>query len=156
MSIFKKRDIMGIYTIGFTKKTAETFFNILIDNNIDVLLDIRLNNTSQLASFAKYPDIEYFLRKLVKCNYIHDLKFSPEEKTLKAYKAKDIKWDTYVEQFQNTMKERKITEYINEKYMQYDGKNICLLCSEASYKECHRSIVSVYFKEAFNANVIHL
>ena len=147
---------MAIYTIGFTKKTAEKFFETIKDAKIDVVIDIRLNNTSQLASFAKFPDIQYFLKQLSNCGYIHDLKFAPGESTLKDYKSKKINWSGYVEQFEQTMQSRKIYEYIQKKYLNYKDKNICLLCSEANHIECHRSLVSEYFKKVFNANVINL
>lgn len=147
---------MAIYTIGFTKKTAEIFFETLKSNNIDVILDIRLNNTSQLASFAKYPDIKYFLDKLVSCDYIHDVNFAPEEKTLKDYKTKQINWNEYVEQFNKTMHDRNIRDYIVDKHTGLKNKNVCLLCSEAKHHECHRSLVSQYFKDIFNVDVVNL
>ncbi len=49
-----------IFTIGFTKKTAQAFFELLKNNKVNTVLDVRLNNTSQLAGFSKYPDIEFF------------------------------------------------------------------------------------------------
>lgn len=147
---------MPIYTIGFTKKTAKVFFETLKNNKIDVVLDIRLNNTSQLASFAKYPDIEYFLSQLVDCKYVHDLKFAPEERTLKEYKAKAIDWSEYVKQFEETMKGRNIDSYIQNNYFKYKDLNICLLCSEQKHTECHRSLVSQHFKDIFETNVINL
>lgn len=147
---------MAIYTIGFTKKTAEIFFETLKSNNVDVVLDIRLNNTSQLASFAKYPDIKYFLKKLVNCDYIHDVNFAPEEKTLKDYKCKQIDWSGYVEQFNNTMNTRNIKQHIVDKHFDFKNKNICLLCSESKHNECHRSLVSQYFKDVFGVSIVNL
>lgn len=75
-----------IYTIGFTQKDANYFFETLKPNDIGLVLDIRLNNSSQLSGFSKYPDIKYFLKKLCTIDYIHDTKFSPTESTLKRYK----------------------------------------------------------------------
>lgn len=136
-----------IYTIGFTKKTAESFFKILKENKIELVLDIRLNNTSQLAAFAKFPDIGYFLKQIGNIEYIHDIKFSPMEETLKRYKKKEINWDGYVTEFNYTMQERKITKYINENYRL--DKNICLLCSEPTANNCHRTLVADKFIEVF-------
>lgn len=78
----------NIYTIGFTKKSAEKFFGLLQKNGINILLDVRLNNTSQLAGFSKYPDIKYFLNQICNIQYISDTKFAPEEWILKDYKSK--------------------------------------------------------------------
>ncbi len=147
---------MAIYTIGFTKRTAENFFEAIQNANIDLVIDIRLNNTSQLASFAKFPDVQYFLKKLSNCEYVHDLKFAPSEATLKAFKSKKIEWNDYVKQFDETMKTRNIEEYIRSKYLNYKDKNICLLCSETKYKECHRSLMSEHFKSVFNLEIINL
>ena len=97
-----------IYTIGFTKKTAESFFNVLKENRVELVLDIRLNNTSQLSAFAKFSDIRYFLKVIGGIEYIHDTKFSPKETTLKRYKKKDIDWSHYVTEFNDTMDERDI------------------------------------------------
>ena len=96
----------NIYTIGFTKKDAKTFFELIKTNNITLVVDVRLNNTSQLAGFSKYPDIKYFLAKCAKCYYLSDKHFSPSETTLDDYIKKKINWDEYVKQFNETMDKR--------------------------------------------------
>lgn len=146
-----------IFTIGFTKKTAEKFFELLKSNNIDVLIDIRLNNTSQLAAFSKYPDIEYFLEKICNIKYIHDNNFAPEESTLQRYKKNEINWKEYVEEFETTMSRREISKYIKDKYLYLANKKICLLCSEPTADKCHRGLVSKEFVKCFNyLNIINL
>ena len=97
-----------IFTIGFTKKTAQYFFELLIKNNVSTVLDIRRNNTSQLSGFSKYPDIEFFLKELCSINYMSDIKFAPTEQILKDYKSKKITWDEYIIQFNKLMKASKI------------------------------------------------
>ena len=109
-------------------------------------MNIRLNNTSQLAGFSKFPDIKYFLKELCSIDYISDVKFAPTDQILKDYKAKRISWDEYVIQFNELMKLRKITEY----------DNICLLCSEEKPINCHRSLVAKYFSEVLGGNIINL
>lgn len=142
----------NVYTIGFTQKNAIKFFESLKENNIELVIDIRLNNTSQLAGFAKYPDIEFFLNKITNIRYIHDKNFAPEEYTLKRYKKGDIEWKEYVVEFEQTMLNRKILDHIKEQYDKED--NICLLCSENSHIKCHRSLVAEKFKDVFNDIVI--
>lgn len=145
-----------IYTIGFTKTTAESFFERLRRNKIDVLIDIRLNNRSQLAGFAKAPDIEWFLQELCGICYIHDDLLAPTEEILKDYQKKSINWDGYVALFHDLMQRRNIRRYIKNHYSETSEKNICLLCSEPTAEMCHRRLVAEYFSEVFGMNVQHL
>lgn len=139
-----------LFTIGFTKKTAKDFFETLYINKIDTLVDIRLNNTSQLAGFSKYPDIEFFLKKICNIKYVHDINFAPANETLESYKKKFINWNEYVIQFNNTMDERKISNYIKSNYTSINNETICLMCSEVKADNCHRSIVARYFSQVYN------
>lgn len=146
----------SIYTIGFTQKSAEEFFTLLKKNDVRMVVDIRLNNTSQLAAFSKYPDIEFFLNKLCNIEYCHEEAFAPEESTLKRYKKKEINWSQYVSEFNETMKKRNIRKYILNKY-EKTADNICLLCSEPTPAQCHRRLIAEIFLEIFpEAKIIHL
>ena len=146
-----------LYTIGFTKKNAKAFFELLSESKVNIVLDIRLNNTSQLAGFSKYPDIEYFLSHLCCIDYVHDISFTPERETLEAYKKNEINWVEYVKQFRATMDSRKILEYIKKNYEFINNKTVCLLCSELKADKCHRSLVAEYFTETYNdLKVVHL
>lgn len=136
------------------KKTAQCFFELLRKNNVSTVLDIRRNNTSQLAGFSKYPDIEFFLKELCSINYINDIKFAPTDQILKDYKSKKIIWNEYVIQFNRLMEVIKIKDYIKEEYRSYD--NICLLCSEEKPNKCHRSLVADYFSEVLGGEIINL
>lgn len=147
---------MKIYTIGFTKKTARKFFELLKNNGIDTLIDVRLNNTSQLAGFAKSPDIEYFLKEICDINYIHDSTFAPTDKLLKDYKNKSVSWEVYEQTFAEIMNLRQIEDYITNKYNFLEDQNICLLCSEDIAEKCHRRLVAQYFARLFKTSVNHL
>ena len=141
-----------LFTIGFTKKTAEEFFYYLKDSGVCTIIDIRLNNTSQLAGFSKYPDIEFFLNSICGIDYIHEPMFSPSEKTLKRNKKKEIDWNTYKKEFNQTMNERNISTLIKEKYLYLD--NVCLVCSEPTPDNCHRSIIAEKFRDIDNRIVV--
>lgn len=143
-----------IFTIGFTKKKAQVFFETLKKNKVSVIIDIRLNNTSQLAGFSKFPDIKYFLEEICAIGYISDAKFAPTAQILKEYKAQRISWSDYVLQFNELMDLRKINDYIKAKYDTYN--NICLLCSEEKPFNCHRFLVAKHFNEVLGGNIIHL
>ncbi len=145
-----------IFTIGFTKKTAQVFFGLLEKNKVNTILDIRLNNTSQLAGFSKFPDIKYFLDELCAIDYISDVKFAPTEQILKDFKAKKISWDDYVLKFNELMSIRNINEYIKKEYGNSAYGNICLLCSEEKPTNCHRSLVAKCFSKVLGGTIIHL
>jgi uncharacterized protein (DUF488 family) len=84
---------MKLYTIGFTKKSAEQFFSLLKKNNVKCVIDIRLNNKSQLAGFTKEEDLKYFLQAIAGIDYCHMLLFAPTDEILKKYQNKEISWD---------------------------------------------------------------
>lgn len=77
---------MDIYTIGFTQKNAETFFKFLKVSGVKTLIDVRLNNVSQLAGFAKKDDLKFFLKELCKAEYVHSPELAPTKDILNAYK----------------------------------------------------------------------
>ena len=137
-----------LFTMGFTKKTAENFFNLLEKNSVSTVVDVRLNNTSQLAAFTKFPDIVFFLNKISNINYVHDVNFAPTEKILSDYKKKIIDWRGYEEEFFKLMNERNISDYIKKNYS--DAENFCLLCTEPTPEKCHRRLVAEKFLEVFN------
>lgn len=147
---------MKIYTIGFTQKTAEHFFTLLLFNQVDVLIDVRLNNKSQLAGFAKYPDLGFFLDKIAQITYIHDPMLAPTELLLKSYRRKEITWEQYETEFERIMGDRKIDQYISDHYLTYENQRICLLCSEPTADQCHRRLIADHFSAQFHADIIHL
>lgn len=134
-----------LYTIGFTKKNAQAFFSKLQKAGVTKLIDIRLNNVSQLAGFAKRDDLIFFLRELCDCDYIHMPIFAPTKEILDAYKKKQIDWNEYVRRFSRLIKERTIEKKITAEEL----NNSCLLCSEPTPEQCHRRLVAEYFKEQF-------
>lgn len=145
-----------IFTIGFTQKSAEDFFSLLLQNKVDLLIDIRLNNTSQLSGFAKFPDIQFFLNNIGSINYIHDTVFSPTDILLKDYKSKKVTWNEYENIFENIMSKRDIDTYIQKNYSKFSNQNICLLCSEPTAKQCHRRLVAEHFREVLKSDIVHL
>ena len=144
----------AIYTIGFTRRTAEDFFETLEENNIDEVVDVRLHNNSQLASFTKFSDLEYFLRKILNADYRHDLQLAPSKQLFDGYKNKIFDWFDYECEFAKLMYERKIFEHISKNYSA--EKKYCLLCAELSPENCHRRLVAEKFAEVFDSKIIHL
>lgn len=146
---------MKLYTIGFTQKSAQEFFEKIKANNVELLLDVRLNNVSQLAGFAKNKDLEFFLKQICDCKYAHDVTFAPTKELLEDYRSKRTSWDEYEKIFNKIMSDRKIDSIFKNLYIQYN--RICLLCTEPTAEHCHRRLVAEYLKNRIeNIEIIHL
>jgi uncharacterized protein (DUF488 family) len=144
---------MKIFTIGFTKKSAETFFTRLKDAKVKRLIDIRLHNSSQLAGFTKKDDLEFFTRAICNIEYLHLPELAPTEEILDTYKkAKKPDWQQYERQFNALIKSRHIEKTSREVI---DGG--CLLCSEETPEHCHRRLVAEYLQKHWpNVQIEHL
>lgn len=137
---------MEIYTIGFTKKTAAEFFQALEHHKIERLIDVRVNNTSQLAGFAKRDDLAYFLGKLIGAEYLHEPLLAPTKQLLKAYRSGDVDWEAYEKAFLDLMAERNIDRAISK--VIFDKRSV-LLCSESTSERCHRRLVIEYLNDSW-------
>lgn len=146
---------MRLYTIGFTKKSAREFFELIKNNKIEIVLDIRLNNKSQLAGFTKGRDLSYFLAEICNCEYKHCLEFAPTKDILDGFKKGNISWDEYTEQYINLIYRRGDYKRFEEDYSKF--QNICLLCSESDAKNCHRRLAAeIITKENMNIYIRHI
>ena len=144
---------INVFTIGFTKKSAEVFFHKLIKAGVKRVIDIRLNNTSQLAGYTKKDDLGYFLRAIGGIEYLHMPDFAPTKEILDAYNKSKGNWFTYEEQFNALISERKIEEKLGPDLLD----QACLLCSEEKPMKCHRRLVAEYFqKKCGNVDIHHL
>lgn len=144
---------INLFTIGFTKKSAETFFGKLGKAGVKKIIDIRLNNVSQLAGFAKKDDLIYFLKKICGCNYMHEPLLAPTKEILDGYKKKEIDWPEYQKRFNDLLKTRKAHTLVSSSELHM----ACLLCSEPTPDKCHRRLVAEYLKSHFdNIEIQHL
>lgn len=133
---------MEIYTIGFTQTTAERFFGRLTSAQVKRLVDVRLNNESQLAGFAKRRDLPFFLDELCGATYEHEPLLAPDQAILDAYKKrKDMSWAEYEERFLLLMRSREIERQLDPS--SFETPTV-LLCSEATSEHCHRRLVVEY------------
>jgi uncharacterized protein (DUF488 family) len=144
---------MRIFTIGFTKTSAEKFFSRLREAHVKRLIDVRLNNVSQLAGFAKRDDLRYFLASLCSIEYTHRPELAPTQSMLDAYKKGGGTWDGYALQFLNLIESRRIEEAVPRPEL--DGA--CLLCSEDKPHQCHRRLVAEYLSKKWgDVEIVHL
>ncbi|EKQ67997.1 hypothetical protein OsccyDRAFT_3536 [Leptolyngbyaceae cyanobacterium JSC-12] len=142
-----------MFTIGFTQKSAQKFFETLKRAGVKRVIDTRLNNVSQLAGFAKRSDLEYFLKAIDDIDYIHILDLAPTKDILDEYKKQKGDWSVYEQKFLKLMADRQIEKKVSPDLA--DGA--CLLCSEAKPHHCHRRLVAEYLNDRWgNVNICHL
>ena len=145
---------MEIHTIGFTQKSAEQFFGILKRARIGRIIDVRLNNVSQLAAFSKRDDLRYFLREICGAEYVHEPILAPTQLFLDDYKKRKGDWKEYERRFLALMRERRIESTLDRRL--FAGK-AALLCSEHEATHCHRRLVAEYLRKKWGGvTIVHL
>jgi uncharacterized protein (DUF488 family) len=145
---------LQLYTIGFTKKTAQQFFDLLKEAGVEHLIDIRLHPDSQLSGFAKRNDLRFFLERLNDCAYQYEPRLAPSDELLKAYRGnKD--WIAYEAGYLILLKERNMPQSLDQNI--FEKHKCCLLCSEAKPDKCHRRLAAEEIqKYCKNIEIIHL
>jgi len=144
---------MKLFTIGFTQKSAEGFFTAIKKSGAERVIDVRLNNTSQLAGFAKQDDLRFFLRQMCGVDYRHEPRLAPTADILDAYKKKRMDWDEFERRFVDLIRQRQIEKTVSKEIL----SGGCLLCSEATPHQCHRRLVAEYLAERWGGvEVSHL
>jgi uncharacterized protein (DUF488 family) len=145
---------MEIYSIGFTQKSASEFFSTLKAHGIERLLDVRLNNTSQLAGFAKQADLAYFLSEICGAVYEHEPLLAPTQEMLDAFKKRKGSWEDYTKDYLALIRSRKVESVLSRESFQ---KKTVLLCSEPTAEHCHRRLALEYLQQEWGGvRIIHL
>jgi uncharacterized protein (DUF488 family) len=146
---------MEIYSIGFTQSSAAQFFGTLKQAGIHRLLDVRLNNTSQLAAFAKRDDLAFFLREICGAEYEHEPLLAPTQEMLDSYKKGKGDWVVYEREFLSLMRQRQIESALSPE--PFRAAPTALLCSEKTAEHCHRRLVLEYLQQAWgDITITHL
>ncbi len=147
-------EVRKVYTIGFTKRSAEEFFEVIKKAGIKQLLDIRLNNSSQLAGFTKKEDLRYLLKAICGVNYRHELLLAPTQEILDTYKKSHGSWSNYEKDFHTLMSIRQVEIEIPRSI--FDTPTV-LLCSERTADRCHRRLVLEYLQSKWgDIEIFHI
>ena len=146
--------MITLYTIGFTKKSAEQFFELLKAHHVRTLVDVRISNSSQLAGFAKGSDLTYFLQQIGGIGYRHITDFAPTKELLSDYRAGIVDWPKYEQIFKDLLDKRAI----NQRYHVADFDNCSFLCSEETPEHCHRRLLAEYLQHQSpdNVKIVHI
>jgi len=141
--------MIDVYTIGFAEKKAETFFGLLRTSGANRLMDVRLNNVSQLAGFTKKDDLRFFLKAILGWNYSHVQELAPTKDILDTFKKRGGDWDVYEESFTKLLEMRRI----ESRFAPEDFERACLLCSEHDPRNCHRRLVLEYLNQKWSGKL---
>lgn len=146
--------MLNLYTIGYTEKSAEYFFNKLKNTTAKKIIDVRLNNVSQLAGFTKKNDLAFFLKTILNWEYIYCPELAPTKDILDDYKHKKITWKDYEAVYLELLHRRRIERVVTKEIL----ADSVLLCSEKSPEFCHRRLAAEYLNEKFDNffSIIHL
>lgn len=134
---------MKVWTIGFTKKTAKQFFELIKNSGVKRIVDVRLNNSSQLAGFAKQDDLKFFLKKICNVDYVYEPQLAPTKEMFDGYKKQHKDWHKYEQEFLDLMEQRKIEQSLSNEVI----AESCLLCSEDKPHFCHRRLIHKYLSD---------
>jgi uncharacterized protein (DUF488 family) len=145
--------MIKLFTIGFTGKSAEKFFNLLRNSDVKTIVDTRINNVSQLAGFAKSSDLKFFAKEIGNISYEHNIDFAPTKELLSKYRDKKITWPEYEVEYLNLLDMRHVARKTDiEKLHEH-----CLLCSEHTPEKCHRRLLAEYLQKVkSDIEIIHL
>lgn len=144
---------MRLFTIGFTKKSAEQFFTAIKKAGVTRVLDIRLNRDSQLSGFAKERDLRFFIPVICSAEYRVVPELAPTEELLSAFKKQGAKWESYEAEYRRLLVERRVDAVLSREI--FEGA--CLLCSEATAEQCHRRLAAEYLQQCWGSmEVRHL
>lgn len=144
---------MELFTIGHTKKSAEKFFEIMSDNKIEIVADVRLYNSTQLAGFSKSVDLQYFLKKICGCNYIALKQLAPNPSLFENYKNGKTTWNEYEKIYNKFLDTQANLDF----FYAFKNKRICILCAESTPEHCHRRLIAEKILKTYdNVKITHL
>lgn len=145
--------MIKLFTIGFTGKPAEKFFNLLKNSGVKTIVDTRINNVSQLAGFAKGSDLKFFAKEIGNISYEHKIDFAPTKELLTKYRKKQLTWPEYEIEYLNLLDMRHIARKTDIEKLHEN----CLLCSEHTPEKCHRRLLAEYLQHVkSDIEIIHL
>ncbi|MCR5757281.1 MAG: DUF488 domain-containing protein [Selenomonas sp.] len=128
-----------IFLLSAYEISAADFFQKLQREQTDLLLDVRLGNTSQLCGFTKRRDLAFFVPQLTGAEYIHDLDFAPDKKLLDLYTKHHMPWEDYAREYQKLIHQRNSIARFHERYGDYP--TVCLLGTGTKKRRSHNEVL---------------
>lgn len=128
----------GLFTIGYEGRDIDLFLNVLIQNAIDVLIDVRKNPFSMKFDFTKNSLKNYLENSEIRYLHIPELGIEGEKRkdllTLKDYEK------LFEDYEKTTIKEN--PELLDKIVELSRSHRVALMCFEADVNMCHRGIIA--------------
>ena len=142
---------MNVFTIGYEGLDIDAFMALLAEHGIETLVDIRELPLSRKPGFSKKALASVL--NLSGLEYFHMVDLGCPKPVRDRYRE-DGNWKRYTESFQKYLKTQ--GEAIAELSNMVSSSNCALLCYEADFNFCHRSMVANAVRDHCGANVEHI
>lgn len=138
-----------IFTIGFSGKSPDAFMDVLNAVRVRTVWDIRLWRTSTYVPFYSGESLAAALGP----RYEYHPEFAPTAEILSGYKDGRITWPDYERMYRELL----VVRHPTAGRISSDLDRICLLCTEKSAMQCHRSLAAEYIATQFpDFDIVHL
>lgn len=142
---------MTIYTIGYEGIDIDAFMSLLREHDIEMVVDVRELPLSRKPGFSKKALAD--MLNLGGLEYVHLPDLGCPKPIRDRYRA-DGNWKRYKERFLKYLDTQ--DEALAELASMAAGSNCALLCFEADYNYCHRSMVADAVKRLSGARISHI
>lgn len=142
---------MSIYTIGYEGLDMNGFLALLRDSNVETVIDVRELPLSRKPGFSKNGLRDSL--NLSGFDYLHVPELGCPKPIREQYRA-DASWPRYTQGFLHYLDQQ--DEVIAEIAAMALTTTCALLCFEADYNYCHRSMVANAVKKVGGMPVFHL
>jgi uncharacterized protein (DUF488 family) len=144
---------MELFTIGFAGKSAEVFFTSLVKHGVKKVIDIRLNNVSQLAGFTRKNDLKYFLKVIAGIEYEYVPLLAATKELMDGFRGGKNSWEEFEAAYLDLLEERQVLAKLKPE----DFDKACLLCSEEKPDHCHRRLAAEWLQRKWEGvKIIHI
>jgi uncharacterized protein (DUF488 family) len=142
---------MTVFTIGYEGLDIDDFMSLLAEHGVETVVDVRELPLSRKPGFSKKALASVL--NLSGLEYVHMVDLGCP-KTVRDRYREDGNWKRYTEGFLKYLKTQDAA--IAELSDLVNSSNCALLCYEADFNFCHRSMVAKAVRDYCGAGVEHI
>lgn len=142
---------MTVFTIGYEGLDIDKFMVLLTEHGIDTIVDIRELPLSRKRGFSKKALAA--MLDSAGLGYVHMAGLGCPRPVRDRYRE-DNDWKRYTRDFLKHLKTQDVA--LDALSGRTQSSNCALLCYEADYKLCHRSLVAQALQDGYAAQIEHI